>query len=89
MRFLSVITCLWAAGVQGAALGARSESQTSNVTEVQSQLAAAADGFWMSEMAGKGYAAFNPNPSSYKVFRNVRDYGAVGKCKTSTDTGCG
>lgn len=25
-----------------------------------------------------GTAAFNPSPSTYKVYRNVKDYGAVG-----------
>ncbi|KAF2712482.1 glycoside hydrolase family 55 protein [Pleomassaria siparia CBS 279.74] len=29
-------------------------------------------------MPKKGIAAFNPNPSTYKVFRNVKDYGAKG-----------
>jgi glucan 1,3-beta-glucosidase len=37
------------------------------------------DGYWLNDLSGNGYAAFNPNPGSYKVFRNVRDYGAVGK----------
>jgi glucan 1,3-beta-glucosidase len=32
----------------------------------------------MNELSGKGIAAFNPNPSGYKVFRNVKDYGAKG-----------
>jgi glucan 1,3-beta-glucosidase len=30
-------------------------------------------------MSGKGYAAFNQNPGGYKVFRNIKDYGAVGE----------
>lgn len=29
-------------------------------------------------MKHQGIAAFNPNPSSYQVFRNVKDFGAVG-----------
>jgi glucan 1,3-beta-glucosidase len=56
---------------------------TANATTEQLQsLEAAArfpDGYWLNDLSGKGYAAFNPNPGSYKVFRNVRDYGAVGK----------
>ena len=33
--------------------------------------------FWMEEVAHQGIASFN-NDTSYKVFRNVKDYGAVG-----------
>jgi glucan 1,3-beta-glucosidase len=55
---------------------------TTNVTADPSQLVvAAADGYWLNDLSGKGYAAFNPNPGAYKVFRNVRDYGAVGKSR--------
>jgi glucan 1,3-beta-glucosidase len=55
---------------------------TTNVTTDPSQLVvAAADGYWLNDLSGKGYAAFNPNPGAYKVFRNVRDYGAVGKSR--------
>jgi glucan 1,3-beta-glucosidase len=58
-----------------------------NATSQQSQSIAAAaafpvnrpDGYWLNDMSGKGIAAFNTNPSGYKVFRNVKDYGAVGK----------
>jgi glucan 1,3-beta-glucosidase len=39
----------------------------------------AADGYWLNDLSGKGIAAFNPNPAGYKVFRNVKDYGAKGK----------
>ncbi|KAF9044173.1 exo-beta-1,3-glucanase [Panaeolus papilionaceus] len=38
----------------------------------------ASDPFWMQSIKHQGKAPFNPNPSSYKVFRNVKDYGAVG-----------
>jgi hypothetical protein len=37
------------------------------------------DGYWLNDMSGNGIAAFNTNPSGYKVFRNVKDYGAKGK----------
>jgi len=58
----------------------RNQSSTSNSTVH----IAAVDGYWMNDMSGKGYAAFNPNPGAYKVFRNVRDYGAVGECLNCT-----
>ena len=42
--------------------------------------AAAADTpYWLADIAHQGVAAFNPNPSGYKVFRNVKDYGAKGQ----------
>lgn len=40
---------------------------------------AAAGSYWMADIPKQGRAAFNANPSGYKVFRNVKDYGAVGK----------
>ncbi|EOA82737.1 exo-1 [Exserohilum turcicum] len=35
------------------------------------------DGYWMNDLSGKGISPFNSNPN-YKVFRNVKDYGAKG-----------
>jgi glucan 1,3-beta-glucosidase len=34
--------------------------------------------YWLADIAHDGYAAFNPNASTYQVFRNVKDYGAKG-----------
>lgn len=34
--------------------------------------------YWLASIAHQGVAAFNPNPAGYKVFRNVKDYGAKG-----------
>ncbi|KAF9002426.1 glucan 1,3-beta-glucosidase [Cyathus striatus] len=36
------------------------------------------DPFWMQNIKHQGIAAFNPDPTNYKVFRNVKDFGAVG-----------
>jgi hypothetical protein len=33
--------------------------------------------YWLENIRHQGIAAFNPD-ASYKVFRNVKDYGAVG-----------
>ena len=41
--------------------------------------AAISDGYWLNDLSGKGIAAFNSNPGAYKVFRNVKEYGAKGK----------
>ncbi|KAA8892622.1 pectate lyase superfamily protein-domain-containing protein [Sphaerosporella brunnea] len=45
----------------------------------------AASSFWLEDIQKQGVAAFNPNPSAYKVFRNVKDYGAKGD-GTTDDT---
>lgn len=36
------------------------------------------DSFWLEAIKHQGISAFNPDPNSYKVFRNVKDFGAVG-----------
>ncbi|KAJ7273179.1 pectin lyase fold/virulence factor [Mycena rebaudengoi] len=41
-------------------------------------LAAPADPFWLEAIKHQGISAYNPNPQSYQVFRNVRDFGAKG-----------
>ncbi|KAF9483862.1 exo-beta-1,3-glucanase [Pholiota conissans] len=40
--------------------------------------AAASDPFWLQNIKHQGLSAFNANPSSYQVFRNVKDFGAKG-----------
>lgn len=40
--------------------------------------AAAGDPYWLQSIKHQGLAAFNSNPSGYQVFRNVKDFGAVG-----------
>ena len=34
--------------------------------------------YWLEKIKHQGISAYNPNPAGYKVFRNVKDYGAVG-----------
>ena len=36
------------------------------------------ESYWMADITHQGVAAFNPNPSGYRVFRNVKEYGARG-----------
>ncbi|CAG5137551.1 uncharacterized protein ALTATR162_LOCUS145 [Alternaria atra] len=45
---------------------------------VAGEVEAADVGYWMADIAKQGRAAFNPNPDGYKVWRNVKDYGAKG-----------
>lgn len=53
--------------------------QSSTQSVVQAVSAATVDSpYWLANIAHQGLAAFNSNPSGYKVFRNVKDYGAVG-----------
>ncbi|KAF7359345.1 Exo-beta-1,3-glucanase [Mycena sanguinolenta] len=40
--------------------------------------AAPGDPFWMQNIKHQGIAAFNPDPKTYQVFRNVKDFGAKG-----------
>ncbi|KAI0949266.1 hypothetical protein AcW1_008932 [Taiwanofungus camphoratus] len=43
------------------------------------------DPFWMQDITHQGTSAFNSDPSSYQVFRNVKDFGAAGD-GTTDDT---
>jgi glucan 1,3-beta-glucosidase len=40
--------------------------------------AAASDPYWMQTITRRGGSPYNSSPSTYKVFRNVKDYGARG-----------
>lgn len=40
--------------------------------------AAPDDPYWLESIRHQGTSPFNPNASSYQVFRNVKDYGAAG-----------
>jgi glucan 1,3-beta-glucosidase len=50
---------------------------TANLNSAQA-LAAFPDGYWLNDLSGNGRAAFNDN-GAYKVFRNVKEYGAKGE----------
>ena len=39
---------------------------------------AAAAPYWLESISHQGISAFNPNPATYQVFRNVKDFGAMG-----------
>lgn len=47
-------------------------------TPIGGGTAAPSDPFWMQNIKHQGTSAFNSDPSSYQVFRNVKDFGAVG-----------
>jgi glucan 1,3-beta-glucosidase len=46
---------------------------------VLAEAAAADTAYWLADITHQGKAAFNSNPSTYTVFRNVKDYGAKGE----------
>lgn len=41
--------------------------------------------YWLEDIKHQGVASFNPNPNNYTVFRNVKDFGAIGD-GTTDDT---
>lgn len=45
---------------------------------LSSGTAAPSDPFWLESIKHQGTSAFNADPSSYQVFRNVKDFGAKG-----------
>lgn len=57
-----------------------------NAESAVAAVAAADTAYWLADIAHQGVAAFNPNPSGYKVFRNVKDYGAKGEQSRITTT---
>jgi glucan 1,3-beta-glucosidase len=36
------------------------------------------DPYWLENIKHQGKAAYNSNPDTYQVFRNVKEFGAVG-----------
>lgn len=44
--------------------------------------AAGASGYWLADIQRQGVAPYNPNKDAYKIFRNVKDYGAKGDGST-------
>lgn len=70
------------------AAAAESSAAVEHSSNLGAAAAAAVDdpAYWLADIAHQGIAAFNPNPSTYKVFRNVKDYGAKGMASRN-DTG--
>ena len=60
-------------------------STAAPVAAPQASAPAAGTGYWLADIKRQGVAPYNPNKDAYKVFRNVKDYGAVGD-GTTDDT---
>ncbi|KAJ7837009.1 exo-beta-1,3-glucanase [Mycena olivaceomarginata] len=70
--FASTIVAVISSATLASSLG------TTCTTPLGAGTAAASDPFWMQNIKHQGTSAFNPNPASYQVFRNVKDFGARG-----------
>ncbi|KAJ4373193.1 hypothetical protein N0V83_003486 [Neocucurbitaria cava] len=55
-----------------------STSSAAPLAQASSAPQAGASGYWLGNVQHQGQAAFNPNPASYQVFRNVKELGAKG-----------
>ncbi|KAF2107855.1 exo-beta 1,3 glucanase-like protein [Lophiotrema nucula] len=85
MRLLSALSCLLAAGAHAAVLNPWQSGKifrntpiapaSSNLHELEARQA---DGYWLNDIKKQGIAAFNDNPAAYKVWRDVKAYGAKG-----------
>jgi glucan 1,3-beta-glucosidase len=51
---------------------------TSCLAPLTGGTAAPGDPYWLETIQHQGTSAFNPDPSTYEVFRNVKDFGAKG-----------
>ena len=57
-------------------------SSTEDAAETHIMAAPGNESYWLADITHQGVAAFNPNPSRYRVFRNVKEYGARGMFMT-------
>ncbi len=42
--------------------------------------------YWLAHVERQGISPFNPNGGNYTIYRNVRDYGAIGKSSSLLDS---
>ena len=64
------------------AVGSASLSNALATPELTSSITERASSYWYENIAKQGIAPYGP--SGYKVFRNVKDFGAKGLCSLST-----
>lgn len=76
----TVLASVLAAESSSAAAGLARPTSVAKIPEKRD----AANPYWLENIAHLGKSAFAPDPSTYKVFRNVKDFGAKGRwCCTS------
>ncbi|TPX15415.1 uncharacterized protein E0L32_004395 [Thyridium curvatum] len=60
-----------------------SSSSSTSISSTSTSIAApACTDYWLSKIKHQGYAPYADSPSTYQVFRNVKDYGAKGDGST-------
>jgi glucan 1,3-beta-glucosidase len=67
------------AGPTGSASSILAKSPTNKVSPQGAAATAGAAPYWLESITHQGISAFNSNPASYQVFRNVKSFGAKGK----------
>jgi hypothetical protein len=67
------------AGPTGSASSVLVKSSTTKVSPKVAAATAGAAPYWLESITHQGISAFNSNPASYQVFRNVKSFGAKGK----------
>lgn len=75
--FSAILAALHLFSFLGAVMSAPAPAPLAQTPIAQDGEVAAASSYWVANVARNGKAAFNPDPN-YKVFRNVKDYGARG-----------
>ncbi|KAJ7929217.1 exo-beta-1,3-glucanase [Mycena leptocephala] len=60
------------------ARGMTAQASASLTSSLDTGLATPDDTFWLEAIKHQGKAAYNPDPSNYQVFRNVKEFGAKG-----------
>lgn len=56
----------------------KANSTSSSSTPLSTGTSGSCAPYWLEDIKHQGIASFNPNPSNYTVFRNVKDFGARG-----------
>jgi len=69
---VAILPCL----TQGSNLGCKCSEPLGKGT------APKGDPYWLQTIKHQGLSAFNPDPNSYQVFRDVKDFGATGDGST-------
>lgn len=64
--------------VRAASVGTTLTTVPTSAPTSEAKIVAADSSYWLAEVQKQGIAAFNKNPQGYKVWRNVKDYGAKG-----------
>jgi glucan 1,3-beta-glucosidase len=59
-------------------------AQATDKANIHARGAVSDPAYWLAGISHRGVAAFNSNPSTYTVFRNVKDYGAKGMSPIKT-----